>query len=145
MDGFFEEGQSLDLTPDQIDNTKRQCWLDGGIYRYNELGSDWTLQQLGFNTPEYNTITKLHDTAPGSNYAEIMKNMGAVATGWRETSDGYISNAGFAYLRSRTVDRYGTRIVSAGLLPHMSRVYQESFLPGTGIVPFGVKDKKVSV
>jgi len=45
------------------------------IYRYNELGSDWILQQLGANTPEYDTILDLYHIAPGKKNPEKMKNM----------------------------------------------------------------------
>lgn len=144
LDGFFEEGQSINPTPEQTNNNKRQCWLNNGIYRYNQLGSDWTLRQLGANIPEYHTLIELYVAAPGENNAEKMKNMWVVATGWCDVvADGYNLTEEFAYLRSRSENRYGI-LLTAELRPDSSVVEEYSFSPKTGIVPFGVMDKKLS-
>ena len=143
LDGFFEEGQSINPAPKQTDDTKRQCWLNDGIYRYNQLGSSWALEQLGANTPLYDTIIELHKMAPGKKNAEKMKSMGVVATGWRDADDGRVEDAEFAYLRSTSPDGYGL-MLTAGLHPGRSDIDGSWFRSGTGIVPFGVMDKKVS-
>ena len=67
--------ESVNPAIKKMDDTKRQCWLDNGIYRYNELGSDWILTQLGASTIAYDDIIQLYHTAPGEENAEIMKNM----------------------------------------------------------------------
>jgi hypothetical protein len=121
LDGFFEKGESLNPTPDKVYYTKRQCWLDDGIYRYNQLGSDWTLTQLGANTPEFDTIMGLYDSSQGTNNIEKMKDMGVIATGWRDADVGRVEYAGFAYLRSGSEGRGGS-MLTAELRPGRSGV-----------------------
>ncbi len=142
--GFFEqEGQGLNPSIDETDDTKRQCWLDKGIYRYNQLGSDWILTQLGASTADYEAIIQLYNTAPGKRNAQKMKNMWVVATGWRDADDGGVEDAEFAYLRSSSPNGNGDNMLTAVLHPDRSGVDHEWFVSRTGMVPFGVMDKKV--
>ncbi|MBC7503998.1 hypothetical protein H7169_03425 [Candidatus Gracilibacteria bacterium] len=143
LDGFFEEGQQINPALKKMDDTKRQCWLDNGIYRYNELGSDWILTQLGASTIAYDDIIQLYHIAPGEENAEIMKNMGVVATGWRGGDGGRVERAVFAYLRSRS-ELEGGGMLAATLNPDSSDVDNDGFGSSAGMVPFGVMDKKVS-
>ena len=140
--GFFEEGQSLSPSLEQTDDTKRQCWEDNGVFRYNELGSQWTLQQLGARVPSYDDIIAIHKNAHGTKNAEKIKNMGVVATGWRDADDGRVEDAEFAYLRSSSPDGNGF-VLTARLHPGRSDVDDDCFASRSGIVPFGVMDKKV--
>lgn len=144
LDGFFEEGQSFNPSVERINNTKRQCWIDDGIYRYNQVGSDWILWQLGANTLEYDTIIQLYETAPGKNNADKMKSMGVIATGYRDAGDSRVASSEFAFLRSRSKGGLGNTF-TALLHPDWSDVDFDWFKPSTGLVLFGVMKKKVSV
>lgn len=140
---FFEEWQKLNPSIDQTDKTKRQCWLDDGIYRYNELWSDWMLKQLGANTPEYDTLLGLYKIATGEDNREKMQSMWVKSTGWRNADDGRVEGVDFAYLRSRSPGGYGF-MLAAELHPGRSDVDKSWFRSRAGIVPFGIMDKKVS-
>ena len=140
--GFFEEGQSLSPSLEQTDDTKRQCWEDNGVFRYNELGSQWTLQQLGARVPSYDDIIAIYKNAHGTTNAEKIKNMGVVATGWRGADGGRVERAEFAYLRSSSPGGDGD-MLTAWLHPGRSDVDFFWFKSSAGVVPFGVMDKKV--
>ena len=140
--GFFEDGQSLNPSLKQTDDTKRQCWEDNGVYRCNQIGSEWILEQLGARVLNYDEIISIYENAQGRNNTEKMKNMWVVALGWRYADDGRVENVGIAYLRSRSPDGNGG-MLTAKLLPDRSDVDLHWFRPRIGIVPFGVMDKKV--
>jgi hypothetical protein len=140
--GFFEEWQELNPSPDQTDNTKRQCWINNGVYTYNELGSDWTLKQLWARTLDYDEIIEILKSVPGENNPEKMQKIGVTPIGWRNANYGRFVYWGITYLRSRSPDSYGN-MLTALLHTHESHVRKGWFYSSAGMVPFGVMDKKV--
>ncbi len=53
----------------------RQCWFDGDVYRYNELGSEWMLEQFGARVPSFDEIIEILNNTKGETNADKMKNI----------------------------------------------------------------------